>query len=74
MRYAMVGATSGELLTFEGAVLVHDDRAELEWLFPHGARVIEFPRDGGMPTMPVADHPQLANIRWPLNRAHFVAT
>jgi hypothetical protein len=68
MRYALRGSVSGELLTYQGRVLVHDSRGELEWLFP-GERVV--PYDGDLPTMSVAEHPDMAPIIWPLNRKDF---
>lgn len=70
-RYAMVGQRSKELLSFNGLVLIHHDAGELEFLFA-GAQVIRCPSsipDGH--TMPVAAHPALAAIRWPLSREQF---
>lgn len=70
-RYAMVGERSKELLSLGGLVLVHHDPAELEFLFA-GARVIRCPSsipDGH--TMPVAAHPGLAAVTWPLKREQF---
>jgi len=71
-RYALAGNVSGELLTYNGRVLVHDDRAELEFLFPR-TRVVRI-TDGelGQPVMSIKDHPGLTAIRWPLNRGEFV--
>lgn len=71
-RYAMHGARSGQLLTFRGRVLVHDNRFELEYLFP-SARIIRV-TDGdlGQPTMSIKEHPQMASVRWPLRREDFV--
>ncbi|GIH26071.1 hypothetical protein Aph01nite_43810 [Acrocarpospora phusangensis] len=59
---------SGELLTFGGQVLVHDNRGELEYLLP-GARVV--PYDGDLPTLPIRDHPSMASVQWPLRREDF---
>jgi hypothetical protein len=70
-RYAVAGAASGELLSYGGLVLVHGDRAELEFLLAD-QRVVEVPAhvpDGQ--TMPWARHPQMDAIRFPLNRADF---
>lgn len=70
-RYALQGATSQDLLTHGGLVLVHDNRAEMEFLFT-GARVVECPRD--IPpeqTLPIRLHPQLSAVRWPLDRRDF---
>lgn len=70
-RYGLAGPISGDLLTYQGKALVHDSRAELEFLFAD-ARVVEIP--SGMPveqTMPVAAHPDLVGVRWPLRREDF---
>lgn len=68
MRYALRGSVSGELLTYQGRVLIHDNRGELEYLFP-GERVVAY--DGALPTMPVREHPDMAAVTWPLNRKDF---
>lgn len=70
-RYAMVGERSRELLSWNGLVLVHHDPGELEFLFA-GARVIRCPSsipDGH--TMPVAAHPALSAVTWPLSKEQF---
>lgn len=71
-RYGVAGASSGELLTYQGRVLVHNDRAELEYLLP-GARVVRL-TDGdlGAPTLPLREHPDMAAVRWPLDRKDFL--
>lgn len=68
MRYALKGSVSGELLSYRGQILVHDNRGELEWLFPHEPVV---PYSGALPTMRLADHPDMAAVTWPLNREDF---
>lgn len=70
-RYAMVGENSKELLSLGGLVLVHHDPAELEFLFA-GMRVIRCPSSvpDGL-TMPVAAHPALAAVTWPLSKEQF---
>ena len=74
-RYALLGVRSGVLLTYGGRVLVHNNRAELEYLFPNRekAKIIRI-TDGdlGQPTMSVQEHPALASVRWPLHREDFV--
>lgn len=67
----MVGARSGELLTYQGQVLVHTDRAEMEFLIP-GQRVVRV-SDGdlGQPEMRLQDHPGLSKVRFPLDRRDF---
>lgn len=70
-RYALQGATSRDLLTYGGRILVHGDRAELEFLIT-GARIVECPRD--IPpeqTLPIRYHPNFASVTWPLNRKTF---
>lgn len=70
-RYGLCGEVSRDLLSHDGRVLVHDNRAEMEFLFI-GARVVELPRD--IPedqTLPIKFHPELAHIRWPLDRRIF---
>ncbi|TXJ78630.1 hypothetical protein E2C11_16620 [Streptomyces lavendulae] len=71
-RYALQGAISRDLLTWNGRVLVHSDRAEMEFLFAGEVRVIECPRD--IPpeqTLDIRYHPQLATVQWPLDRQDF---
>lgn len=70
-RFAMEGPNSKQLLSYQGKVLVHDDRAELEFLFP-GVRVVE----PGVAlaqydTLPVKEHPDLGHLEWPLRREDF---
>jgi len=68
MKYAIKGAASGELLTFQGRILVHDNRGELEWLFP-GEQIVLY--SGALPTMPICDHPDMAAVQWPLRKEDF---
>lgn len=61
-----------DLLTWHGRVLVHDDPAELAFLLAGEIRVVECPRD--IPPeqcMEIRYHPQLASVRWPLDRKAF---
>ena len=67
-RYALKGSVSGELLTYQGRILVHPDRGELEFLFPNEQAV---PYDGALPTLPIAHHPDMAAVTWPLDRKDF---
>lgn len=77
--WAMVGTASGEILSYQGAMVLHDNRAELEWLIP-GARVVEVsgrtPDEVAeryrRPTMLLRDHPDMATIRWPIDRRDFL--
>lgn len=71
-RYALQGALSRDLLTWNGKVLVHSDKAEMEFLFTGDVRVIPCPRD--IPpeqTIEIRHHPQLASVTWPLTKEQF---
>lgn len=67
----MAGAMSGDLLTWHGRVLIHGDRDELEYLFTD-MRVVDCPREiTPEQTMPIAAHPDMAAVRFPLDRRDF---
>jgi hypothetical protein len=71
-RYALQGAVSRDLLTWNGRVLVHGDRAEMQFLFAGDVHVIPCPRD--IPpeqTLEIRYHPQLAAVTWPLTKEQF---
>lgn len=72
---ALQGGVSGELISYLGLVLVHDNRAEMEWLFPKMKVVEVTMKDGhladGRLTMSVKDHPQFEGIHWPLRKDEF---
>lgn len=72
-RYAVRAATpGGDLLTWHGRVLVHGNRDELEFLLAGDIRVVECPRD--IPPeqcLELRFHPQLASVKWPLDRKDF---
>ena len=69
--YGLYSRTAREFLTYTGRVLTHDSRPEMEWLFP-GACVREvpasFPPDQ---CIPIAHHPGLSSIEWPLTKEQF---
>ncbi|OKI16628.1 hypothetical protein [Streptomyces sp. CB03911] len=70
-RWALQGETSRDLLTWNGLVLVHDNRGELEFLIA-GARVIPCPRS--IPpeqTLALPFHPQFAHHRFPIRREDY---
>jgi hypothetical protein len=70
-RYALYGEKSRTLLTFMGRVLVHDNKAELEYLTV-GAKAVECP--SGIPegqTFPLRLHPNLTTVEWPLRKESF---
>jgi hypothetical protein len=71
-RYAMVGQASREALSYCGLILTHTDRAELEFLF-RGVRVVELgDQVPEYDCMPIAQHPDLSRVRWPLQREDFI--
>jgi hypothetical protein len=77
--WTIVQHGNGEPFTFQGQVIVHDSRAELEFLIPtHPAREIpgrtpeEVAARLGLPAMSLKDHPDMAAVQWPLDRRRFV--
>lgn len=76
--YAMIGTATGEILSYRGRMVLHDNPAELDWLLP-GTRVVELrgttPAEVGVrygrPAMLLRDHPDMASVRWPLDRKDF---
>ena len=72
-RYGLYGPRSRDFLTCGGLILVHGSRDEMEWLF-RGVTVREVPQSiPDEQTMPVAAHPQLTGVRFPLSRKDFHA-
>lgn len=66
----MWGENSQSWITYNGKVLVHDNRAELELMFPMQAvRPIQLREEEAMP---IKLHPQLEGYRWPLRREDFL--
>ncbi len=71
MMYVVIGSISNEILTYHGHVLVHDNKEDLEWLIP-GHRVVRLPQaDIGRSMMYWKDHPDLAAVKWPLDKRDF---
>lgn len=68
--YAIAGPATRELLTYEGRVIVHDNRAEMEFLLP-GAQIVHT-SGAGMPLLRLRDHPDFAAVRWPLDQRDFI--
>lgn len=68
MKYAIVGRVSKELLTYRGFVLVHEDRRELEYLFPN-ERIVPLPGyfEDSL-TMQIKDHPDMDTVKFPLEK------
>lgn len=70
-RYAMVGARTGELLTYQGQVIVHGNKNELQFLVPKARVVRVTDGDLGQPWMWLKDHPGMAKVQFPLRRQDF---
>lgn len=77
--FAIEGRTTKEILTFNGRMVLHHDRRDLEYLFP-GERIVmlrgytraECAQLYGRPAMLLKDHPDMAAVSWPLNPKEFV--
>lgn len=71
-RYALEGEMSRQLLSWRGLIIVHDDRAELEWLITGKLHSVELPRTIEVEhTIWVKDHPDFQSVAWPLERQDF---
>jgi hypothetical protein len=57
-------------ITLHGKVLVHPNKGELEFLFP-GTTVRQCYGVDDDDVMLIADHPQMASVKFPLNRKDF---
>lgn len=68
-RFGIMGKSSRELLTQGGLIIVHDDRAEMEFLFPE-ERIVEVPEDEGA-TIPLPLVRGMEPVTFPLNRKDF---
>lgn len=70
-RFALQGETSKTTLTYQGRVIVHTDRDEMEYLFP-GTKVIEI--GSATPetdTISLRQHPGTCHLKFPLERSDF---
>lgn len=67
--YMMV-TSKGQPFTLDGLILVHEDRHEMEYLFP-GTRVVPYTIHEGA-AMSIRDHPSLASTTFPIDRKDFV--
>lgn len=67
-QWCLVGQTTGEILTYKGHALVHENKRELEYLFP-GLRVVQLPSYWGTSlTFPLKDHPDMDTVVFPLDQ------
>lgn len=68
--FAIAGRKTGDLVTFMGQVIVHEDRAEMAYLFPND-RIVPHTPTGHDVVMMLVDHPDMSAVRFPLNRKDF---
>lgn len=70
MMYGIRGRSTGQLLTYQGKAILHDNRGEMEFLFPaeNVVRADGF-ADGSF--IPLKDHPDMIPVRWPLRKEDF---
>jgi len=69
MMYGICGRSTGQILSYNGRAILHDDRGEMEFLFP-AEKIIpvtclenEF--------ILLRDHPDMAAVKWPLRKEDF---
>ena len=66
MTYCLVGETTREPLSYQGRVIVHDNKNELEYLFPY-SRVEKLPSYYGNDlTIQLKDHPDMQAVKFPI--------
>lgn len=75
MRYALWGDHTRDILTVGGRPIVHDDRAEMEFLFPN-SRVVpvsdaDLAARSPLPPLPLPECPGMEPVRFPLRREDF---
>jgi hypothetical protein len=77
-RYAMKGMTSRELISYRGAIIVHDNRHEMEWLHQKSVddgivAVVEISARlvSERPVIRLRNHPDYAGITFPIDRDDF---
>jgi hypothetical protein len=66
-RFALYGTNSRQMLTYNGLIITHHNRAQLEWMHP-GTRVVDVP--GDIPEsqcLPIRFHPDYAAVQWDAN-------
>lgn len=71
--YGLRGAVSNELISYRGRVLVHDNPEEASWVLCRSVTPIRLSARFVLvnPVMRLRDHPHLAHMSWPLDRAAF---
>lgn len=67
-KWCLVGASSGEVLTYQMRAIVHENKRELEYLFPAN-RVVPLPNYWDeAATIPLKDHPDMDTVVFPLDQ------
>ena len=67
-KWCLVGASSGEVLTYRLRAIVHENKRELEYLFPAN-RVVPLPSYWEEEkTIALKDHPDMDTVRFPLDQ------
>lgn len=69
IRQWAIRTVTGDVFTYQGKVLAHDNLSELEFLFP-GRKFTEL-GSSELPRMPLRDHPDMAPVRFPLRKEDF---
>lgn len=64
-----IRTVTGDVFTYQGKVLVHENLHELEFLFP-GRKFVNL-NTSELPRMPLRDHPDMAPVRFPLRKEDF---
>lgn len=67
--FQMLVTSKGEPFTYGGRILVHESREELGYLFPNNRTAPYRGSEGD--AMLLIDHPDMAAVRFPLNRKDF---
>lgn len=68
--FGLWGQHTSTWLTYDGRVIAHTDRAELEFLCP-GTPVKLLNGIDRSEVLMIRDHPDMAPVRWPLDRRDF---
>lgn len=70
MWYGFRAWRSGELISFGGRTIVHDDPDEALFLLA-GVAPVPLGPDYPIDTLKLTEHPELGHLSWPLERSMF---
>jgi hypothetical protein len=66
-RFALYGAISRQMLTYNGLIITHHNRRQMEFMHP-GTRVVDVPADiPESQCIPLAMHPDYATVQFDLD-------